>query len=228
MLKPYYEHAGIQIFHGDCRDVLPTLPRVDAIVTDPPYGVGFTGKVTKHTSNSGKQSYVDTEENFRCVVLPSIRLAMQMADRAALFTGTRRLHEYPAPDDIGGIICPNGGGRSAWGFGCYHPVLFYGSSPYMKSGLGARPTAAAMYHPGMHVTGESLIEHPCPKPIAFMNWLVSLASLPGQTICDPFAGSGTTLVAAKNLMRNAIGIEIEEKYCEVAAKRLSQEVLCFD
>ena len=134
------------LYLGDCREVLPTLGRVDAVVTDPPYGVGFSGKVTKHSDNSGTASYLDTEENFRAVILPTIKQAILKATRGAVFTGTRRLNEYPPPRDIGGITCPNGGGMSSWGFGCYHPVAFYGSSPYIAGGLGARPTATVMYH----------------------------------------------------------------------------------
>lgn len=219
----HVEHLaeGVTIYCGDCREILPTLGKVDAVVTDPPYGVGFTGKVTKHTDNSGGEAYTDTEENFRGVILPAIVSAIGGADRAAIFTGTRRLNEYPPPRDIGGITCPNGGGRSSWGFGCYHPVAFYGSSPYIALGLGSRPTATVMYHPGMHVTGEkSNNSHPCPKPIAFMEWAVSVATLPEHTILDPFMGSGTTGVAAVKLGRKFIGIEIEERYFSIARKRI--------
>jgi hypothetical protein len=214
---------GVALYLGDCREVMASWPkcfRVNAVVTDPPYGVGFTGKVTKHTNNSGGGAYLDTEENFRGVVLPAISLALDVADRGAIFTGTRRLNEYPAPKDIGGITCPNGGGRSSWGFGCYHPIAYYGSSPYIAAGLGARPTATVMYHPGMHVTGENNNEHPCPKPIAFMEWAVTAATLPTQTILDPFMGSGTTGVAAVKLGRKFIGIEIEPKYFDIACKRI--------
>lgn len=226
-MKPYYEHAGITIYHGDCREVLPAIGSFDCLITDPPYGVDFTGKVTKHTNNSGVQTYIDTEEYFNSIVMPAVQQALTLTKRGAIFCGTRRLQEYPKANDIGGIICPNGGGRSAWGFGCYHPVLFYGkSSPYIACGMGARPTAKAIWHPGMHVTGE-LFDHPCPKPIEFMVWVIQTATLPGESIIDPFMGSGTTLVAAKDLGRSAVGIEIEEKYCEIAAKRLSQEVLEF-
>jgi site-specific DNA-methyltransferase (adenine-specific) len=226
-MKPYYEHAGITIYHGDCREILPALDAVDCLITDPPYGVEFAGKMTKHSDRRGDlEVYDDTEAYFRDVVLSGVGLALGLCKRAAIFTGTRRLHEYPPATDIGGIVCPNGAGRSAWGFGCFHPVAFYGTSPFMQEGLGARPTARAIYHPGMHVTGESY-EHPCQKPIEFMTWVVETASLPGQTILDPFAGTGTTLAAAKQLARRAIGIEIEEKYCEIAANRLSQEVFDF-
>ena len=210
------------LYLGDCREILPTLGRFDAIVTDPPYGVGFTGKVTKHTNSSGGEAYLDTEENFRGVILPAISAALDVADRAAIFTGTRRLDEYPKAKDIGGITCPNGGGRSSWGFGCHHPVLFYGTSPYMQTGQGARPTATVMYHPGMHVTGENKIDHPCPKPIAFMLWLVDTASLPAQAVLDPFMGSGTTGVACLSLGRKFTGIEIEPKYFDIACRRIEE------
>ena len=76
----------------------------------------------------------------------------------------------------------------------------------------------------MHVTGENN-GHPCPKPIAFMQWLMNLAALPGEIVIDPFCGSGTTLVAAKNAGLGAIGVEIDERYCEIAAKRLLWSVL---
>jgi site-specific DNA-methyltransferase (adenine-specific) len=67
--------------------------------------------------------------------------------------------------------------------------------------------------------------HPCPKPLGLMRWLVARVSKPNETVLDPFMGSGTTLLAAKDMGHRAIGIEIEERYCEIAAKRLSQEVL---
>jgi hypothetical protein len=213
---------GVTLYLGDCRKILPMLGKIDAVVTDPPYGIGFTGKVTKHTNNSGGAAYLDTEQNFREMILPAISIALKTADRAAIFTGTRRLDEYPKAKDIGGITCPNGGGMSSWGFGCHHPVLFYGTSPHMQVGQGGRPTATVMYHPGMHVTGENLIDHPCPKPIAFMVWLVDLASLSGQTILDPFMGSGTTGVAAVKLGRKFIGIEIEPKYFDIACRRIDE------
>jgi len=205
------------LYLGDCLDVMPGLGNVDACITDPPYGVGFTGKVTKHTNGSGNVTYLDTADNFDGSVMPSIDLALSLAKRAAIFPGTRKLKAYPQAKDIGGIICPNGGGRSSWGFGCYHPVLFYGSSPH----IGARPTATVMYHPGMHVTGEKF-DHPCPKPIAFMEWLVERASLADELILDPFMGSGTTGVACAKLGRRFIGIEIEERYFDIACKRIEE------
>lgn len=207
------------LYLGDCLEILPTLGKVDAVVTDPPYGVDFQGKVTKHTDSRGERPvYADDETSWAQTVPLAIEMALARADRGLIFPGTRRLQQYPSARDIGGICAPNGGGRSSWGFGCYHPALFYGSSPH----VGARPTMTVIYHPGMHVTGENTIDHPCPKPIAFMEWAVNRASLPEHTILDPFMGSGTTGVACAKLGRRFIGIEIEPRYFDIACKRVEQ------
>jgi hypothetical protein len=211
------------LYLGDCLDVLPTLSGVDALVTDPPYGVGFTGKVTKHTINNHNFVYTDDEESFRNVILPAVITAITLIERAAIFCGVRRIQEYPTARDIGGIVCPNGGGRSPWGFSCFNPVLFYGSSPYLAAGMGSRPTARAIWHPGMHVTQErDGNDHACPKPIAFMEWAIETATLQGETACDPFMGSGTTGVACARLGRKFMGIEVHEPYFEIACRRIEQ------
>jgi site-specific DNA-methyltransferase (adenine-specific) len=101
------------------------------------------------------------------------------------------------------------------------PVLYYGKDPYLAAGRGARPNSTS--HTWSNDANQ--VAHPCAKPLAFWRWLVARASLPGQMILDPFVGSGTTLEVAKLLGRHAIGIEIDPKYCEIAVKRLRQEVL---
>lgn len=212
----------VRLYLGDCREILPTLPVCTALITDPPYGVGFTGKRTKDYDRSGVTTYEDSEEYFQNCVLPAVVKALCITHRAAIFTGVRRLQEYPKAADIGGIIHPNGGGLSPWGFNCYNPVLFYGKCPYLSGSAGSRPTATVIYHPGMHVTGENKIEHPCPKPIAYMEWVVNRASVKDDVILDPFMGSGTTGVAAVKLGRRFIGIEIEPKYFDIACRRIEE------
>ena len=210
-MKPYYDHAGITIYHGDCRDILPHVT-ADVVVTDPPYGVRFEGKATKHTTiKTGGYIGVDDGE-----VGPSVvSMAIALVGRGAVFTGNQRAFAYPPPDDIGCVYCPSGAGIGRWGFTLFHPVLFYGK----------RPSSALFPSSMQSFETSEQCGHPCPKPTGWMRWLVKLVSLETDTILDPFMGSGTTLVAAKQLGRKAIGIEIEERYCEIAVKRLAQEVL---
>jgi DNA modification methylase len=216
-MKPYYEHAGITIYHGDCRawvDSAPECFRVDVVVTDPPYGVEFGGKNTKHTTRRNNGYLGGDDGDVGPAVVGRLILA---ATRAAVFPGCRGMFKYPEPEDIGCVYCPSGAGIGRWGFTCIHPILFYGK----------RPSNALFPCSMMSFATSEANGHPCPKPEEWMRWLIKLTSLDTDTILDPFMGSGTTLRAAKDLGRRAIGIEIEEKYCEIAAKRLSQEVLDF-
>ncbi|MGI9451968.1 MAG: DNA-methyltransferase [Geminicoccaceae bacterium] len=215
------EHIGnATLYLGDSREILPTLERFNSLITDPPYGVELKNKKTKDSLRTASSTYEDTEEHFLTVILPTIPKILSQCDRGLIFCGTRQLQKYPEPADIGGIICPNGGGRTRWGFGCYHPALFYGKSPYLSKSLGGRPTCKVIYHPGLHVTGESDIDHPCPKPIAFMKWAVYVASLEGDSVFDPFMGSGTTGIACHQLGRTFTGIEIDPHYFDIACKRI--------
>jgi DNA modification methylase len=217
------EHIGnATLYLGDCREIMPTLGRFDALVTDPPYGVGLKGKTTKHNLRLASSAYQDTAEHFDRSILPCIPQALAICERGLIFCGTRQLQKYPEPVDIGGVVCPNGGGLTPWGFGCYHPALFYGKSPYIAKALGGRPTCKVIYHPGMHVTGENDIDHPCPKPIAFMKWAVGMASLEGDSVFDPFMGSGTTGVACHQLGRSFTGIEIVPEYFDIACRRIEE------
>jgi site-specific DNA-methyltransferase (adenine-specific) len=224
-MKPYYEHAGITIYHGDCREILPGLPKVDAVITDPPYGVnlGMHGaaneKRPQFLAKQAYASYDDTYGNLLNVVIPSIEMALTISDRAAVFCAGTRMWDFPRPKAVGGVYLPAACGRNAWGFSSLAHCMFYGDAPDLHLGskhIAIRSTDAA------EVNG-----HPCPKPESWMRWLVGLVSRESETVLDPFMGSGTTLVAAKNLGRRAIGIEIDEKYCEIAAKRLSQSVFEF-
>lgn len=228
-MKPYYEEDGITIFCGDCREILPQLPKVDAVITDPPYGVLVPGDLfsRKRDDRGGDHGlvrkpyhgYVDTYENFVNQIVPRLNESIDAADRAAIFTGPHIVEQRKATA-MGGVYSPAGSGRHQWGFKVLLPVLFYGTAPRLDGGIKT---------PNVLWSCDRAEQngHPCPKPYSWMAWLVSLASLEGHTILDPFMGSGTTLVAAKNLGRRAIGIEIEEKYCQIAVERLRQRVLDF-
>jgi site-specific DNA-methyltransferase (adenine-specific) len=218
-MKPYFEEDGITIYHGDCREVLPQLPSVEAMVTDPPYGVLLGERNAGQERLANRQPYAgftDDEDYLREVVVPGFSLALSRVARAAMTPGNRNASLYPRPDDVGVWYNPAGTSRGKWGWILAHLIFYYGDDPRM----GQQATASSVWGNNDSIDG---IEHPCPKPLRFTKWLVGKASLEGETILDPFMGSGTTLRAAKDLGRKAIGIEIHEPYCEIAAKRLSQK-----
>lgn len=208
-MQPYYDSGGILIYHGDCRNVLPSIT-ADCFVTDPPFGVGLS-----------YASYDDTEQNVLTIAVPTVAGMVDRGWRGAVIPGTRCLQLYPRAAEIGGVYLPRGAGRSSWGFSCLMPVLYYGRDPFLANGEGGRPNSM-----WAQATSDKS-EHPCPKPQRVISWLVARVSRPGECIADPFMGSGTTLRAAKDLGLRAVGIEIEERYCEIAARRLDQEVLPF-
>jgi len=222
-MKPYYSEDGITIYHGDCMEIIPQLGNVDFVCTDPPYGVGLgiennQTKDSSHLAKRGYASYDDSYGNFTSLIVPRLNAAIEKAGRAAVFTGPH-LHEQAKPCAIGGIWHPAAVGRTPWGSKNFLPVLFYGTPK--KAGLH-RPTVIRSTTAVTGING-----HPCPKPIEWVRWLLLMGTDSGDVVLDPFMGSGTTLRAAKDLGRRAIGIEIEERYCEIAAKRLSQSVLDF-
>ncbi len=222
-MKTYYEDSAVTIYHGDCRDILPNVS-FDVLVTDPPYGVDLgnhrdSGETRKDVGlkKRGYASYCDTHENLKMIVVPIITKALKRCDRGVVFCAGHRIHDFPRPDAVSGFFLPSGVGRTKWGFQNFAHFLLYGGAPDL--------------HKGCHHTGWASTElcekngHPCPKPKGWMHKVIDLATREGETIFDPFMGSGTTLRAAKDLGRKAIGIEIEEKYCEIAANRMAQEVL---
>lgn len=227
-MKPYYEDEWVTLYHADCREVLPQVS-ADVAVTDPPYGIGLiqktsavpvVGKKNRRPVETASVTYDDDPQAVRKLVGEVMPLMLSRVDRAVVFPGPASLWAYPEPTAIGCVFTPNGAGRSPWGFQCMHPVLFYGRDPYLVDGRGSRPNSMRTEQPN-----KEKIDHPCPKPLRWMTWAVARASREGETVIDPFAGSGTTLVAAKALGRKSIGVELEERYCELAVQRLAQQAL---
>jgi DNA modification methylase len=127
------------------------------------------------------------------------------------------LWAYPEPASLGSVFTMAGAGRTAWGFQCTHPVLFYGKDPFLQDGMGGRPNSYKDDQPN-----NEKIDHPCPKPTAWMRWALWRATRSGETVLDPFMGSGTTGVAAVRLGRQFVGIEIEPRYFDIACKRIEE------
>ena len=212
---------GWEMHMGDCIEVMPTLGRFDAVVTDPPYGVGLgshggakDGRHDHVLVKGGYASHDDSPEAFADVA-DRISMAIGCAKRAAVFMFASSFAQLPKPDALGGVYLPAACGRSRWGYTSLAPVLFYGAAPALH--LGAKPTCI--------VSTETAEKngHPVPKPIGWMLWLVGLASLDGETILDPFAGSGTTGVACLRLGRRFVGIEKDPGYFKLACDRLRAE-----
>lgn len=219
-MKPYYEDEFSTIYHGDCREILPAVV-ADCFITDPPYGVGLVGRTTKDSFRPGSydEGYEDTEENVRDICVPIVQSMIDRFGRGAVTPGVKCAQIYPRANDIGAIYLPAGAARTSWGFSSIMPILFYGKDPFLQDGKGGRLN-------GYSFTGRSEDNgHPCPKPVDVMKWLCRRVARQGETIVDPFCGSGTTLRAAKDTGRKAIGIERVERYCQIAAERLSQNVL---
>lgn len=218
-MKPYYERNGITIYHGDARDVLPTLEPVDLVLTDPPYGVTYqsnmgVGRGTQPITNDGTRISLRLYR----AALPLIR-----CNHVLWFT---RWDAWPDVYDLlspywplRGLLVwdkasPGMGDLQHWG-PSYELIASAGSGKT----VGSRDSSVLRYN----TVSPTNRDHPTEKPVELMCYLIQ--KLDAQTILDPFMGSGTTLRAAKDLGRKAIGIEIEERYCEIAAKRLAQEVL---
>ena len=201
-MTPYYERDGITIYHGDCRDILPHLEQVDLVLTDPPYGVG---KAKWDILDWNWLPMAAVKANMALGIMPGIPNLLALPE-------TVEGHIYRWMLSVRII---NSTTRGAIGFGNW-----IACAVYAREGV-------SIYQCDQDATEISIRgkmpDHPSPKPSEAMRWLVT--KLPGETILDPFMGSGTTLRAAKDLGRNAIGIEIEERYCEVAVQRLAQEVL---
>lgn len=198
------------LYCGDSMELLATLSGVSVTITDPPYGVLLGTR--NDSKKESYESFEDTPENVLQSCVPIIQKCIANFDRAALTPGVRNMFLYPKPKHVGSFFYPSGAGCNSWGFSCWQPIFYYGKDPY--GGKGSRPDSKESCE-----TSEKN-GHPCPKPIGQMKWLVNRASLSGETVFDPFMGSGTTGVACAALGRKFIGCEIEPKYFDIACKRI--------
>lgn len=229
-MKPYYDHAGITIYHGDCREILPGVGGrlFDLILTDPPYGVGY--ETARRSRGDPLRSAVANDHDLSVVAeaWPAILERLKadrhwyafasprrIADAELIFSGSKSILAWDKGDrgTVGDLEC---------GFGEAWEAIFYG----MK---GRRPLNGPRPRTVVRFDWSSTMDpvHPTVKPVPLLSLIIGWSTTAGELVADPFMGSGTTLRAAKDLGRRAIGIEIEERYCEIAAKRLSQEVLDF-
>lgn len=218
-MRAFYEDAFVTIFHGDNREILPSLGRFDLLLTDPPYemtakggGIGaqrqYLQDIEGFTDCGFDDSVLDACENW--ISFCSLAQVPKLIEKAAVRRWMLCTWNKPNPTPL-----LNGN---------YLPDTEYIVHSFPSNRLcgGYESRARFIVHPSQQ---HNL--HPNEKPIAVVSKFILVGSEIGQTIVDPFAGSGTTGRAAKDLGRKCILIEREERYCEVAARRMEQEVLVF-
>ena len=205
------EHIGdATLYLGDCMDILPTLDKVDAVVTDPPYGIGFPYYGYEDTRNELRRLIAHLFDN------------RGIAERFVILPGVTQIHEYPPPEWTGCITWNTTGSFGKYGYTQWMPVLLYGKD---LDGFGrvngTKKTDTFSISGGAGVGFQRTKEekqHTCPKPENIMRWCVNRFS--AGAVIDPFMGSGTTGVACANLGRKFIGIEKEPKYFDIACQRI--------
>jgi DNA modification methylase len=199
---PYYDKDGITIYHGDCRDILPHLPKVDLVLTDPPYGIG----ANKMTLGNGARKLPRGVHDWDAHP-PDLSLITQLG-KCIIWGG----NYFGLCGQSKWLVWDKGTGGNDYA-DCELAWTNIGGvvRKFFKSWVGANAKERV----------DSDRFHPTQKPVQLMTWCMSFFPN-AETILDPFMGSGTTLVAAKLLGKKAIGIELEEEYCKIAVERLAQ------
>lgn len=243
-MKPYYEETGITLYCGDCRDVLPHLQMVDHVITDPPYnrdiytrmsrqcslGISGAQRVTKNSGLVAMRAGAIGAVN-ELIGPISDSLGRLVKRWAVIFSDVESCHLWRSAllEDAGLRYVRTGawvkdnpmpqmtGGRPAVGF---EPCTIVHARGKMRWNGGGHP---AIWRYGSDQEKPPI--HPCPKPLGVMLEIVQQFTDLGDVILDPFAGSLTTILAAKKTQRRAIGIESNEQFLELAIKRLKQHEL---
>lgn len=210
-MKPYYDQDGITIYHGDCREVLPTVSpeTVDLLLTDPPFGIGYRDRTGRKIAGDapgefGKDDVLRLLEYSRCIIW-----------------GAENFHQWLPPSrgwivwakvqdqKLADVKASVSNVELAWSNVAQSPQLF---NHYWRDWIRRASERGVRYHPAL-------------KPVELMVWLVDRYTGSGETVLDPYMGSGPVVKACHLTGRRYIGIEIEEKYCEIAVQRLAQGVL---
>lgn len=207
-VTPYYQEADVTIYHGDCREVLPDLDVADLVLTDPPYGIGkiWQGGFGRGWARARAQGEARNEWD-----------------------------AAPPDDDLVKLMLSRGRDVVIWGGNYFNLCPSRGwlvwNKPERNFSLAEAELAWTTRDAVVRVCDAPRSEpdrlHPTQKPLTLMRWCIEFFPH-ANTVLDPFMGSGTTLRAAKDAGRKATGIEMDERWCEVAAQRLSQEVLALE
>jgi len=226
-VKPYYKAGGITLYHADCRELLPTFgtETVDLVLTDPPYGVAWSGTLRRKSSPLGVIVGDDGSLDVPAVLSQALRVLKR----------NRHLYAFGQHDltglKVGGIaeliwdkVIPGPAGPAPWQY--QHEYITFTSRVYIPScrtrgdGNGAARLRRGTILRFRRANGLGAQRHPTEKPVPLLRELIESSSRMGEVVLDPFVGCGSTLHAAVLEGRQSIGIEIEERYCEIAARRI--------
>ena len=231
-VKPYFQDGAVTIYHGDCREILPTLAPVDLVLTSPPYNIG----ASHHTGNIRHSPYSDAlpEADYQSSQVKILNLLWSVTERSGslLYNHKNRIKDGLQISPYRWIF------QTQWldkqevvwfnGSPNFDKIRFYPMTErfywLVKDASTVMENVAGLKDLESWDAEGTKGEHTRAFPIEAARQLIGCFPS-AQTILDPFMGSGTTLRAAKDLGRKAIGIEIEERYCEIAAKRMSQQVM---
>ncbi len=226
-MKPYYEESGIRIFCGDCREILPILQPFDLLLTDPPYGIGVSrrtfgqgrvkggGFLNSRGANYQPKEFAESGWDDQPADDEVIAMARSLCVEQVIWGG----NYFTLPPSMRWLVWD----KKNDGTDFADAELAWTNSRKATRTFRYRWNGMLQEHGGRHKE-ERL--HPTMKPLALMQWCLKL--FPEATsVLDPFMGSGTTIEAAKLNGIKAVGIELDERYCEIAAKRLQQEVMDF-
>ena len=197
--QPYYEDEHVTLYHGDCADILPHLPQVDLVLTDPPYGIGIASNPVRQKHE--RKDWDNAPPDYRL-----IKLVVKAGKQAIIWGG----NYFALPPSQCFFIWDK-----------QQPEKF--SLAMVEMAWTNIKMPAKMFRKSVLSYKK---EHPTEKPVSLMSWCIGKSNNP-LSILDPFAGSGSTLRAAKDMGIKAIGIEREKQYCDVIVKRMKQQVLAF-
>ena len=238
-MKSYYQDEWVTIYHGDCREILPNLEKVNLVLTDPPYSSGARTDSQRQVRGGMLRSLEDGDwfshdtmttwgfSWFLRSVLTGIKTKITDGAHIYIFT------DWRMTPNVYGMLEATGyrvnhclvWAKTHFGMGSYwrnqHENVVFASNgqpaPMLNRGMGSVLTFTSV--------SPNKRNHATEKPTELIAAIIK--AVPGELILDPFLGSGTTAYCAKKLNRHCIGIEIEEKYCEIAAKRCSQSAFDF-
>jgi len=216
-MTPYYETELGKLYHGDCLEIMPELEPVDLVLTDPPYGINIGLSKNHKCGKYGKQGdeqHINSEWDSLRPSKDTIGIILRIGKNQIIFGGNYLADMLPSTrgwvvwDKMNDMFYSTSDGELIWT--SYDKALrFFRRSHGMDKGFMVRDGFGNV--------------HPTQKPVAIIIWLIQKYDKDGRSTIDPYLGSGTTAIACERLKRKWIGIEIEEKYCEIAAKRIEQE-----